>query len=184
MKKILMFAGSNYSKSINKEVIQITADLMNGVETEIIELNDYEPPMFGKDIEENGLPNEIQQLLELVDAADAVVISTPEYNGLPPAFLKNITEWLSRIHLHLDREEKWLENKPVFLMSSSTGRGGAMKARAHLKNLIERANGNVVAEFSLPSFNHTTENGKITDDELLKELKHQIEFFIRTITRK
>ena len=184
MKNILLFSGSNSSVSINKKLIDYTATLFSGVDLNVIDLRNYESPVYQHDIEENsGLPSQTMELLDLFDKADGIVLSTPEHNAMPPAFLKNILDWMTRINRHLDREEKYLENKPVLLMSTSGGRGGAMKARALIKGLLERGNANVVAEFSLPSFNHNSDNGVIHNEDLNKELKEQISAFLKVVVK-
>lgn len=175
MKSILLFSGSNSSVSINKKLIDYTSTLLTGVDTKTINLTDYEPPIYQHDEEEkNGLPQQTVALLELFDQADGIIISTPEHNGMPPAFFKNILDWMTRINRHLDRKEKYLENKPVMLMSTSGGRGAAMKARELVKGLLEIGNAIVITEFSLPSFNHTSNDGVIHDEELNKELREKL----------
>ena len=184
MKKILLFAGSNSSVSINKKLIQYTASLLNNVEQEIINLEDFEPPVYKHDIEENGgLPSETKTLLKRFDEADGIIISTPEHNGMPPAFFKNILDWMTRINRHIDREEKYLDDKPVLLMSTSGGRGGAMKSRELVKGLLEIGNANIVTEFSLPSFNHTSHEGVIHDEQLNKQLKISLDQFMKEVEK-
>ena len=98
MKTILLFSGSNSSTSINNELIHYTATLFRNAETKVIDLRDYEPPMFSADLEkEIGTHPKIKTLADLIASVDGVVVSTPEHNSMPPAFFKNILDWLSRI---------------------------------------------------------------------------------------
>ncbi|MEM9679222.1 MAG: NAD(P)H-dependent oxidoreductase, partial [Bacteroidota bacterium] len=44
MKTIIAFSGSNSSKSINKQLVTYAASLLNGVNIDLLDLNDYEMP--------------------------------------------------------------------------------------------------------------------------------------------
>ena len=89
------------------------------VQAQLVEMNDYEMPIMNEDLEDNGLPVNVVKFVELVKSADAVVISTPEYNGSIPPLLKNVIDWLSRPNPHA-----WL-GKPILLMAASPGDGSA-----------------------------------------------------------
>ncbi|UKN02298.1 NAD(P)H-dependent oxidoreductase [Paracrocinitomix mangrovi] len=183
MKKILLFAGSNSSTSINRTLIEYTLGLIEGFELNHIDLRDFDIPMFSQDLEKSeGLPQGILELLKLIDEADGIIISTPEHNAMMPAFFKNVIDWLSRITLHLERTEKYLNDKKLFIMSTSAGRGGAAKSLALLKMLVDRGDGEVVAEFSLPSYNHTSNDGVITDAELKEQHQEQLRHFLEVIS--
>lgn len=176
MKKILLFAGSNSSTSINKKLIKYVADNIKEAETEIINLEDYEPPMFSVDIEkEITSPESIQKLVKKFRNYDGFVVSTPEHNHIPPAFLKSILDWLSRVHLHIFEDEpRYFEDKPLLLLSTSPGKGGATRSIEHVEYLLSFGKPKLIGKFSLPSFNHNFEDGKITDQELDQKLKDLI----------
>lgn len=175
MKKVILFAGSNSSTSINKELINYTASLFTKLEAEVIDLRDYEPAMFGEDLEkERGIHPQIEALVTKINEADAVIMSTPEHNSMPPAFFKNILDWLSRVAKVSGSETQYLENKPTILMSVGPGRGGALKARAQVANMIAHAKADVVGEFSLPEFGANFSQGKITNPVLDAELKELV----------
>lgn len=172
MKSIVLFAGSNSSTSINKQLIDYTATLLSKTKTTVIDLRSYEPPMFSVDLEkEIGIHPKIQALLELLEAADGVVVSTPEHNSMPPAFFKNILDWLSRVQKVRGGGDQYLQDKPVLLMSSSPGKGGAKKSRDGVKTILGHANPSFIKEFSLPLFKENFKEGKIVNEELDQELK-------------
>ena len=50
MKKIIAFGGSNSKNSINKELAAYTANQINNVEVEVLDLNDFELPLYGIDL--------------------------------------------------------------------------------------------------------------------------------------
>ena len=51
MKKIIAFAGSNSKKSINKELAIFVASLVHNLEVEVLDLNDFQVPVYGVDDE-------------------------------------------------------------------------------------------------------------------------------------
>ena len=58
MKKIIAFAGSNSKQSINKQLATYAASLVENVEVTVLDLNDFELPLYGMDYEnEHGIPN-------------------------------------------------------------------------------------------------------------------------------
>ena len=63
-------------------------------------------------------------------AADAVAISTPEYNKGPSGVLKNALDWVSRTE-----GNPWAD-KPVAVMSAAAGRAGGELAQALLRGFL------------------------------------------------
>ena len=170
MKKILAFAGSNSSDSINKQLATYASGLVKDAEVTILDLNDFELPMYSKDLEdENGIPENAKKFYNHIKNSDGLVISLAEYNGAYTSVFKNLFDWLSR------NENMFFSKKPMLLMSTSPGgRGGAsVSAMAHSRFPYHDAN--IVAEFSLPLFNDKFEGGKITDKEFDAKLKEAVE---------
>ena len=163
MSKILAFAGSNSSTSINQELLQYVQKTYTLSEMKIISLRSLDIPMFGVDAEkENGYPKAISDLSKQIVEASKLVIATPEHNGNMTSYLKSTMDWLSR----LDKEI--LKEKQVFILGTSPGRGGALGSIENLKKLVLRLGGEVKAEFSLPSYGHSFENGKMIAEHSIK----------------
>lgn len=177
MKKILAIGGSNSSKSINKTLASYIANQIKGASVTVLDWNELELPLYSPDLEtSNGIPNNASKFKQWVEEADAVVLSLAEYNGLHPAAFKNLWDWTSRI------EQKFWKNKPMFLSATSPGgRGGANVLRI-TKEIIPHFGGNVIADFSLPSFYDNFQGGKIVNEELLNELNLKLEEFQHTIS--
>lgn len=147
MKRILAFAGSNSSKSINQQLVKYAATLVKGHETKIIDLRDYPAPIYCIDIEENeGFPAKMKELNLLFKECDGFIISSPEYNGSIPPVFKNTIDWISRI------ERPTFKNKPMLLMSTSTGERGGKTNLEYVESKMPRWGANVVATFSLANF--------------------------------
>jgi len=68
----------------------------------------------------------VQMLSDQIKAADAVVISTPEYNKGISGVLKNALDWVSRTE-----GAPWAD-KPVAIMSATAGRSGGERTQTML----------------------------------------------------
>lgn len=176
MKKIIAFAGSNSKNSINKKLAAFAADEVDGVEVEILDLNDYELPLYGIDYEiDHGIPENAQQFLKKIKDSDGIVLSLAEHNGTYATVFKNIFDWMSRI------DGKLWSNKPMLLMATSPGERGGATVLEIAKNRFQYMGGNIVAAFSFPSFNDNFSDRKITNQELNSELMKKVTIFKKSI---
>ncbi|UWQ08139.1 NAD(P)H-dependent oxidoreductase [Aliiroseovarius crassostreae] len=88
---------------------------------------DLNLPLYDGDLEEaQGIPAPVAVLTEQIRSADAVLISTPEYNKMLSGVLKNALDWVSRT-----RPQPWV-GKPVVVMAAASGRAGGERAQASL----------------------------------------------------
>lgn len=159
--KILAFAGSNSSTSINGELIKFTLEFFEEDSVKLIDLNDYEMPLFSVDKEKNGYPPEVEKFMKEIAECDTIICSLAEHNRAYTVAFKNIFDWCSRVDL------KVFQDKPMLLMSTSPGRAGGARVMEIATKALPFFGGNIKAVFSLPSFNHTFEIGTgIIDDEL------------------
>lgn len=167
-KRVLVFGASSSAQSINKKLATFVAGMLDDVEANIIDLRDNEPPLFSVDKEaEHGIPEVVQNVKRQIQEADGVIVSFAEHNGLPTAAYKNLNDWLSRI------DQKVWEDKPMFIMATSPGKRGGSSVLGIMKSVLPHAGGNVIADFSLPSFyDHFNETG-VTDPTLKEELKNK-----------
>lgn len=123
--KILAFAASNHSQSINRDLVgyavqRLHAD-MPDLESEILDLNDYEMPIYSIDREKDtGIPEQARSFFDKIGAADAVIVSFAEYNGQVTSAWKNIFDWMSRIDMKV-----WQDKPAVLFAASPGGRAGA-----------------------------------------------------------
>ena len=60
---------------------------------------DTDLPLYNGDVEEAGMPEKVVRLVEQIRAADAVVISSPEYNRGISGVMKNALDWISRMKM-------------------------------------------------------------------------------------
>lgn len=176
MKNIIAFAGSNSKTSINKQLATYAASLVEGVNTTILDLNDFELPLYGIDLEnDKGIPEPTHQFLKLIKESDGIILSLAEHNGAYSTAFKNIFDWMSRI------DGKLWSNKPMLLMATSPGSRGGASVLEIAKSRFVFMDGNIVSEFSLPSFNDNFSEGKIVNDDLNSELKAQVKTFQKAL---
>ena len=176
MKQILAFAGSNSKKSINKQLVIYAASLVEDVEAYILDLNDYELPLYSIDYEnEYGIPDNAHKFLKAINEADGVLLSLAEHNGAYSAVFKNIFDWTSRINGNF-----WGE-KPMLLMATSPGARGGTSVLSIAQDRFPRHAANITGVFSLPSFKVNFSEQKIVDKTLNDELKKHIKIFNKAL---
>lgn len=172
MKKIIAFAGSNSKKSINKALATFAASLLKNVEVEVLDLNDFQVPVYGIDEETaNGIPQMATSFLKKIHSSDGIILSLAEHNGNFSAAFKNIYDWSSRI------EQKLWNNIPMLLMATSPGARGGASVLSIAKSGFPYMGGNLIADFSLPSFYDHFKDGKIVNEEFMVSLKVKINEF-------
>ena len=114
---LLCISGSLRQGACNRRLLREATRLYGAAE--VIEA-DIGFPLFDEDLQEaEGIPAAVQKLAEQIAAADAVLISTPEYNKNLSGVLKNALDWVSRV-----KGNPW-KDKPVCLMATpvtSTGK--------------------------------------------------------------
>lgn len=171
--KILAFAASNSSTSINKLLIEAATDLLKteilpGAVIDTLDLNDFEMPIYSFDREAaGGVPQQAHRFLARIEAADALVIAFPEHNGNVPAAYKNLFDWASRA------DKNVYQGKPMVIMAATPGpRAGAgvLGAVGHLAPFF---GGEVRGSFGLGSFHESFDREKLfpVDPEKQAELR-------------
>ncbi|QIL45319.1 NAD(P)H-dependent oxidoreductase [Acidovorax sp. HDW3] len=142
--KLLVFAGSTRQQSFNRRLARYAANLgaQQGAQASVLELADYDIPLYNADLEARGTPADVLRLKALFDAHPAWIICTPEYNGSYPALLKNTIDWLSSPvagHPVWSDGSRPLAGKVVGMLSASNGRLGGLRAQSHLAPLLLNA---------------------------------------------
>jgi chromate reductase len=172
--KIIAFGGSPSKNSINKKLATYAASLFENADVEVLDLNDFQMPLFSVDIEkEIGQHPLAQAFLDKIASADILVASLAENNGNYSAAFKNVFDWCSRIN------GKVFQQKSMLLMATSDGKRGGATVLEIAKNAFPRYGADIKATFSLPSFNDNfdVEKGKISNVELDMQLKEIVKNF-------
>ncbi len=170
-KKVIAFGASNSSRSINKKLATYASGLLADVEVEILDLNDYELPLFSVDREnEMGQPELAQAFLKKITDCDGIIISFAENNGSYSVAYKNLYDWVSRI------QPKVYQDQPMVLLSTSPGGRGGQSVLELALSQMPRFGGQVKASVSVPSFgeNFDLESGVIVNDEIVSQLEEAV----------
>ena len=167
MKKVIAFAASSSRHSINRQLVTYASRLVVDAEVNLLDLNDFELPLFSVDREaELGQPELAQKFFHLIGDCDGLIVSFAEHNGSYSAAYKNLYDWASRI------DPKVYQSKPMILLATSPGgRGGRSVLELALQQ-IPRFGGQIKGSLSVPSFgeNFDFDSGKLKNAELDKEL--------------
>ena len=178
--KMLAIGTSSNRVSINLALAEAAAGMVAGAEVELLNVADYELPLFSDAREEElGQPELARQFIGKIAAADAVVISFAEYNGTYTASFKNIFDWASRV-----RKEVFQGKAAVFL-SASQGRGGAQSVLQQALGSARFWGAKVIGSLSVPRFseNFDARSGKLIDITLRNSLDRVMQELLVEITR-
>lgn len=126
---VAVVVGSARTGSINQALARALARLADGrLSFTFVRIDDL--PMFNGDFE-NDPPETVWRFKREIEAADAVLFVTPEYNRSVPALLKNAIDWGSR---------PWGKNswagKPGAVIGATPGQTGVAAAQQHLRNIV------------------------------------------------
>ena len=134
--QLVALAGSTRKGSFNKLFLQQAVELAAkfGAQVKIVELSDYQMPLYDGDLEsEHGLPEVSAEFKKVLHAADAFLISSPEYNASMTGVLKNAIDWASRPGAV---EGSVFADKPALLISASPGGLGGLRGLNHLRDVL------------------------------------------------
>ena len=138
--RILGISGSLRAASYNTALLRAAAKLIpDDVALEIYEDLELLPP-YNEDRDTDDPPAEVARLRAEIEAADAVLFATPEYNTTMPGQLKQVVDWASRPH----GPKSALWGKPVAAIGASVTDYGAMWAQDHLRRALGIAGARVL----------------------------------------
>lgn len=170
--KLLAISGSLRRDSYNTKLLRAAEELLHPeIEVELwTGLKDVPP--YDEEDDAQPAPAAVAALREAIAEADAVLISTPEYNSSIPGQLKNGLDWVSR-----PLAASPLRNKPVAVVGASAGAFGAVWAQAELRKVAAAIGARVVdAEVAVGHApTRFDEAGRLADDAILEQLGEALE---------
>lgn len=172
--KLIGIVGTNSDRSTNRKLLQfIQKHFADRAEIELCEIKGL--PAFNEP-KDKIAPAGIQELSEKIEAADGVIISTPEYDHAIPAALKSVIEWLSYT------TQPFID-KPVMITGASLGSLGSSRAQAHLRQILDapelKARIMPSAEFLLGhSLQAFDEEGNLVNQDKVAELEDCFDEFV------
>ncbi|EHJ56871.1 hypothetical protein HMPREF9318_01759 [Streptococcus urinalis FB127-CNA-2] len=126
--KLAAIVGTNSDRSTNRKLLYFMAKHFKGqAEIDILEIKDL--PAFNEPADKVA-PEEVDVFSKKIQAADGVIIATPEYDHTIPAPLASALEWIAYT-------SRVLINKPTMIVGASLGLLGTSRAQAHLRQILD-----------------------------------------------
>lgn len=176
--KILAFAGSSRSNSLNKKLLDIAAQgaVEAGAKVTIIHLRDYPLPLYCGDVEAQfGLPESAADLQALLAESDALLIASPDYNGGYSAILKNALDWMSRPNGNGQPGLAHFANKAAAVVSASPGPLGGSRGQLAIRGVLDKLGMLVIPQ----SFSLGVAHEAFDETHKLRDLK--VENMVRAV---
>jgi chromate reductase len=179
--KLVGISGSLRDGSFNTALLNAAAGVLpEGASLDILTLHGV--PLYNADDEKaSGIPAAVTALKEAVQAADGVILSTPEYNNGIPGVFKNAIDWMSRPPKDAG---KVFRGRPFAMIGASPGGfGTVLSQNAWLP--VMRTLGTDFWTGGRMTVSRVgdlvDEDGKIGDEATLKQLRQFIEGFLAFI---
>jgi chromate reductase len=175
---ILGIVGSLRKGSYNKALMHAAMEMApSGTKLEVFDLEGFPP--FTQD-QENDPPRRVKDFKARIREADALLISTPEYNYSVPGVLKNAIDWASRPYV-----DNSFDGKPVGIMGASIGMMGTARAQYHLRqtciflNMYPLNKPEVFVTFA----GDKIKNGELKDEKTREKIKELMIALVDWIVR-
>ncbi|MBM7642532.1 NAD(P)H-dependent FMN reductase [Streptococcus loxodontisalivarius] len=173
--KIIGIVGSQAPFSHNRLLLQYIGYRFSHLfDLEILEIAGL--PLFNQSDDQTDTP-QIQNMVRKIEAADAVIIATPEHNHTISAVLKSCLEWLS-FNVHP------FDGKPVMIVGASYYQQGSSRAQLHLRQILDAPGVNAMVlpgnEFLLGNCKEAfDEKGFLKDEGTAKFLETCLTNFLK-----
>ena len=133
--KVLGISGSLRKDSYNRKALRIAKQMASATQAEVEEadLKELALPVYDGDLEAEGMPEQVIRFKAMVEAADVLLIASPEYNHSIPGGLKNAIDWLSRGRNSLD-------GKIAAIFGASNGPYGTARGQIQLRYILSVLN--------------------------------------------
>jgi chromate reductase len=177
MSKIAVIVGSVRRDSINRKLAEAVARLgASKAQFSFLRIDDL--PLFSQDLEPNP-PAAVTRLKREIEAADGVLIATPEYNRSIPGVLKNAIDWASRPY-----GKNSFDGKPAAALGTSQGAVGTAAAQQHLRSILVHLNTRLMGQpeaYIVYKPGLVDETGTITDEGTRKFLQGYLDTFLALV---
>ncbi|MCU4180900.1 NADPH-dependent FMN reductase [Bosea sp. BH3] len=170
--KLAIVVGSTRRESINLKLAEALAKLgADAFEPSFVRIDDL--PLFNQDLEADR-PESTLRLKREIEAADAILIVTPEHNRSITAALKNAIDWASRPY----GKNSWA-GKLVAVTGTSGGAIGSAVAQQNLRMIMTNLAGVVVGGQVFITYKEGLIDGahEVTDEGTRKFLQGFIDNF-------
>ena len=185
--RILCFAGSTRTESVNKKLIRLAAANAEqaGAQVTVVDLRAFPMPLFDEDLEsESGMPEHATQLKQLFLKHNGLMIASPEYNSSLSAVLKNALDWVSRRQGDEPPKAAFL-GKVASIMSATPSGLGGIRGLVHLRSILQNVGMHVMPDQMMLSAAHQAfdEDGGFIDPGKQKTLTTLMHDFVQTVEK-
>ena len=178
--RILGLAGSLRRASLHRGLVRAARELApKGVAVEPYEKLG-EIPFFNQDVEDEGDPTPVRDLKEKIREADAILITTPEYDYAIPGVLTTALDWALR-------SPSPLRHKPVGIVGASPGGAGTARGQMVLRQILLHAPAYVMPEpqmlipYAREKFD--VETGDLTDEQTRERMRRFLDALVEWTER-
>ena len=175
--RYLVLSASLREESLNSRLARLAAETIvaNGGQVDLASMREFDCPSYDADVQEDlGFPPGAEDMRARLEATDAFVVSSPEYNSSMPGALKNAIDWVSRF-----RPQPFNERHGLLLSASPSmvgGNRGLWALRVPFEHLGARLYPDM---FSLAQAHTTfTENDRIANEQLQERFDTNVANFM------
>ncbi|BEV12730.1 NAD(P)H-dependent oxidoreductase [Asticcacaulis sp. DW145] len=175
--KLIALSGSLRKASYTTALLRtLAANAPAGVEIEVAEVADI--PVYNQDLDVEPYPEGVARLRAQVQAADGVLVGSPEYNYAMPGSTKNLLDWLSRPY-----GKAALAGKPALIITTSPASTGGVRAQAQIRGTLAAIGAHPLggAEVVVPFIDKKTTDGVFTDEGTLSFIEAQVKRLVDEI---
>src|SRR5260221_14729719 len=175
--RLLLFAASLGNDSLNERLAAVTGAALerNGARVDRATMRQFDAPSYNPDVEtREGFPPGPKEFHRLLEACDAFVIGSPEYNASMPGHLKNAIDWVSRIR------PQPFNAKHALLLSASPSMGAGNRGLWALRIPLEHLGARVYPDMFSLAVAHQAFNpdGELANSTLAARFKTTIVGFM------
>jgi chromate reductase, NAD(P)H dehydrogenase (quinone) len=174
--RVLIFTGSSRKESLNDRLATLAENVVSrfGGIVDRARLSDFEVPRYDYDVElDSGVPADVQAFADRLQASDAFLFASPEYNASIPGGVKDLIDWAARM-----RPQPFNGSQALLLSASPSmvgGNRGLWSLRIPLEHLGTRVYPDM---FSLAQAHKAFADGRIADATLQQRFEKTIECFM------
>lgn len=181
--QLVAFSGSTRKGSFNSAILRYAANAANGAgaEVDLVDLRDFELPLFNQDLEaESGLPEAARELKAKFLRADGFILASPEYNSAFSALMKNTIDWCSRAESDDEAPLAAYAGKSALLLSASPGALGGLRGLYSLRSLLQNIRVTVYPDMLAIGAAHQVigSDGSLTDSKWDGKIKNITESYV------
>lgn len=174
--RVLVFSAALRADSLNGKLATLAVGIAEayGAHVHHATMHDFDVPSYDGDCESaEGIPPGAKHLEESLEACDAFIVASPEYNASMPGVLKNLIDWTSRIR------PQPFDGTHGLLISASPSMAGGNRGLWSLRIPLEHLGARIFPDmFSLATAHTALVNGKIADPKLADRFEVTVRAFL------